>query len=82
MRSFTQGGASTRQDAGGKSPHRNLASSKAPSALGAPPKRLSPVRALGDSPVRTQASEAGSSNRQAVQVFRLMLTCDVIRSCC
>ena len=61
---FAQGSSSTRHDAGRKSPHRRPASSKASAALGAPPQIFSPVRGPGDSPVRTQAPQAGSSIRQ------------------
>ena len=59
-----QGGSSTPQNAGRKSLYRGPASSRASAALGAPPQRISLVRAPGDSPVRTQAPQAGSSNRQ------------------
>ena len=61
---FSRDGSSARHDAGRKSPHRRPASSKAPAALGAPPKRFAQVKAPWDSPVRTQAPQADSSNHQ------------------
>ena len=62
--SFGQSGSSTWRDAGRKFPHGRPVSSKASAALGAPPPRFSPMGAPGDTPVRTQAPQAGSSNHK------------------